>query len=147
MITLAKTPDPIRSDLGGFHVLRTFHHSTEMPTRLQNALAKLFKEPKLFLSEPGQPLQDELFIQGVSRKLPRRRFVFGFETNNYYYVYLERGAPAVCAYLIAFAKTTDRRPEFVWAGADLNIPFARDAEQLRRRVSRNQLLDHDPAVW
>ena len=50
--------------------------STNMPPQLFSGLATLFDEPQLSLAEPGTPIQPEFIINGKSRELPRRRFLF-----------------------------------------------------------------------
>jgi hypothetical protein len=145
--SLAAPPERIAAELLTSRPLRIAYHNRDLPQPLISALGKLFREAKVELAEPGSPIQGEFVINGHGRRLPSRRFILGFETTKLYCIYIERGAPAICAYAIIFEKISSGQFRFVWAGADLEPPFAHTVDALKRRITNHDLLDHDPKIW
>jgi hypothetical protein len=138
-------PKVVIEDLSKNPLVQVIKRSIQIPLNVRDALAKLMGDTKILLADRGDELQPDFRVPGA-KELPSWRFLFGFSTNRQTYLYIERGAPAASAYAIVFdcrAKT----PRFIWAGADLDPPYARNPNGLRKRIIGGDLLTHDPSVW
>jgi hypothetical protein len=149
LLSIAKpAPSSIEYDLANPRVGEVKTRVDALPHWLQAALARTFKQKKLYLGNPNDPLAEELLIEG-QREYPARRLLFAFESSSYYTVYVEYGLPTVHASVLVFDKPGPKRTSghLVWGAADLRRPFARDRTALLDRIKRATLFERPGLIW
>jgi hypothetical protein len=120
----------------------------QIPSPLREVLAKTFHQKVLKLGNPQDLIGGAVTYTGdPARFAPYRRLIFAFETQRYAFVYYESGDPELSASCLIFDITNSQHPRFIWGGADLHRPFARNPLELRERIARGKLWDDKPYIW
>lgn len=142
----ATVPPEVMRDLSDRQVGKLITQVQSLPLPIQSALAKIFRQKKLYLGNPNQPLGVELSLPGQT-DFPARRLIFAFESPNYYVVYFETGPPAIHASVLVVNKLERKSPRLVWGAADLHTPFAKDRSGLVRRIASGKLFERHRMIW
>lgn len=145
---LAAPPQGPLTELNSSNAGKVTVRVDELSLPLRKSLAKTFHQKILQLGNPGDLIGGAVTYTGdPARFAPYRRLIFAFETQHYAFVYYESGDPELSASCLIFDITNAQHPRFVWGGADLHRPFARNLSELRTRLARGKLWDDKPYIW
>jgi hypothetical protein len=145
-IASAAVPPEVMRDLAGPQADKLVTQVQNLPLPVQLALARTFRQSKLYLGNPSQPLGVELSLPSQA-DFPARRLIFGFESPKYYVIYYEVGPPAIHASVLVLNKRDRKSLRLVWGAADLHRPFAQDRSGLVRRIASGKLFEHRRMIW
>lgn len=136
-------PEAITAELRQPRV-QTYASVSSLPPRLKRGLQACFGQSKLFIADPKGHFADSALSMIPSRpeaSWPTRRLIIAFETNDYYFVYYEKGHPESAAIVIALSKRQRAIPKVVWSGVDFRQPYAGTPKQLAKRMLANEITD------
>ncbi len=164
----ARPPRDVVNDLSKMRILRVFETVQSMPEQLRHNLAGAFGQRKLSMANPSENLRNEItrgipvenyyphrvsadqaIVAGpVNPSSPDRRLLFGFETQEFFYVYYQRAHPWSAACLVFAKKSRLGRPLLLWGGADLRMPpYEPTPQRLAKRILKNRLDDSKHFFW
>jgi hypothetical protein len=138
---------PLKELMSG-KIKKTITHVAGMPPPLQRALAKTFHQECLELADPGHMIGGSVtYTNDPARLAPHRRLIFAFETEKHAFIYYESGDPENSPACVVFDIEDPQSPRFVWGGADMKRPFAKNPRQLRAKILGAKLADNYSFIW
>lgn len=144
----ALPPSGAVADLKALKPIKVVTRVDQLSAPLRKSLARTFHQKTLQLGNPGDLIGGAVTYRGDPARLaPYRRLIFAFETQRHAFVYYESGDPELSASCLIYDTTNSSHPRFVWGGADLHRPFARNPSELRARISGGKLWDDKPYIW
>jgi hypothetical protein len=115
----------------------------KLPKKVRAFLAEMFGQKLLELANPGQKYQ----ATDVGEDGPVRRLVFAGISARKCFVYYERGGRGHGYFVIVLRIGSQKKVDFLWAGAGDGDAPARDLKQLRVQVSAGQFKDGELYSW
>jgi hypothetical protein len=114
-----------------------------MPQSLRNGFAKVTREQKFELADPGDKFQETDVI--VTRGLPWRRLVFAGSCGERWFIHYEHGGFAHSNAVLIFAVDGQGAMQFVWGGA--GFYRAKDVDDLRQGIASGKFADDREYYW
>jgi hypothetical protein len=142
----APSADILR-ELSSVRPQKVFRTSQSMPEALREALRTTFKQERLSLANPGEPLREnELVIGGQKTIPPSRRLILGFETARFFFVYYQAGGYENAAKVLAFSKQP-KNLSLAWGGAAFDYKSGATPQWLSKQIRNHKFLDDGSYIW
>ena len=114
-----------------------------MPQSLRNGFAKVTREQKFELADPGKRYQETDVI--IFPGLPRRRLVFAGSCGERWFIHYEKGGIGHSYEVLIFAADGKGEMPFVWGG--VGFYRAKDMDELRRVIAAGEFADDREYYW
>lgn len=138
-------PSEIIKDAGTPEIEHVYESVSSMPRGLKESLRKTFNQEKLLIAEPNARVRETDVVTADDAELPTRRFVIGFSTQRFQYIYYRAAGPENAGKLLVFAKHGNYYQR-IWGGVEFNSN-PRNPNDVLARVRHHAFDDKKDFFW
>lgn len=118
--------DAERGDIG-----QVYKSVASLPPGLKESLRKIFRQKRLLMAEPDAQIRETDVVTAADAQLQTRRFVVGFSTRRFQYIYYRAAGYENAGKLLIFVRHGSYYQR-VWSGVEFNTDPMNPSDVLAR---------------